>query len=182
MVNIFFTSDHHFGHKGIIKHSYRPFSSVEEMDAIMLERWNNTVKSNDIVYHLGDISVFNATKTKELVDKLNGKIYLILGNHDSFGTTGIASKRFEWIKNLAEIKIKDQKITLCHYAMKTWNCSHYGAWHLYGHSHGSLKDDLGSLSIDVGVDCFDFYPVLFEQVREIMSKKSFVPIDHHTNK
>lgn len=56
-MNIFFTSDTHFGHNNIIKLSNRPFSSVEEMNEGLIERWNDVVGAEDIVYHLGDFSL-----------------------------------------------------------------------------------------------------------------------------
>lgn len=65
--------------------------------------------------------------------------------------------------------------------MRVWNKSHYGAWMLYGHSHGSLIDDPNSLSFDVGVDCHNYKPFSFEEVKEIMSHKIWKAIDHHGN-
>ena len=64
-------------------------------------------------------------------------------------------------------------IVLFHYAMRVWNASHYGTWHLYGHSHGDLPDDETSLSFDVGVDCHNFYPLSYSDVTGIMSKKNW---------
>lgn len=64
-------------------------------------------------------------------------------------------------------------IVLLHYAMKVWNASHYGTWHLYGHTHGELPDDETSLSFDVGVDCHNFYPISYDEVKEIMSTKKW---------
>ena len=78
-MGIFFTSDNHFGHGNIIKYCERPFSSVTEMDAEMIRRWNHAVKENDIVYHLGDFTLLNAKKAAEYFLQLNGKIR-ILGN------------------------------------------------------------------------------------------------------
>jgi len=52
---IYFTADHHFGHANIIRHCSRPFSSVAEMDASLLENWNSCVGQNDTVYILGDL-------------------------------------------------------------------------------------------------------------------------------
>ena len=69
--------------------------------------------------------------------------------------------------------------------MWSWAKSHYGSWQLFGHHHGSLNNDHRSLDrinltnrlqIDVGVDCWNFFPVSFEQIKEIMDKKNFVPI------
>lgn len=86
---------------------------------------------------------------------------------------------FEEVCDYKEIRHNGQRIILCHYAFRVWNSSHHGSWHLYGHSHGSLPDDLGALSWDVGSDNNNFTPISFEQVKEIMSHKTFVPVDHH---
>ncbi len=56
---------------------------------------------------------------------------------------------------------------------------HKGFYHLHGHSHGSLPDNPNALSLDCGVDTHDFYPYSFEEVEDRMSKKQFVPVDHH---
>ncbi len=100
MSTIFFTSDHHFGHKGIIKNAKRPFRSVEEMNETMILRWNEKVKKNDIVYHLGDIGLMASRKPIEILERLNGKIHLIKGNHDDLNRN--CKDRFEWIKDYHE--------------------------------------------------------------------------------
>jgi len=80
-----------------------------------------------------------------------------------------------------ELKVPDeetgrgmQSIVLCHYAFRVWNKWRYGAWNLYGHSHGSLSPLPQSLSLDVGVDCHDFTPLSYTQVKAIMSTRGFV--------
>lgn len=175
--NIFFTADHHFGHANIIKFTERPFASLEEMNEELIKRWNEKVSPKDEVYHLGDLSLGNADFTKEVLDRLNGKIYLIKGNHDK--STLSYPKRFEWIKDYHELYVdlqngKRQKVILMHYAMKVWNGSHRGNWQLYGHSHGTLPDENDRLQFDVGVDCHDFYPISVEEIEQIMSKKNWV--------
>jgi calcineurin-like phosphoesterase family protein len=176
--NIFFTSDQHFGHANIIKYSQRPFASVIEMNAEMIRKWNEKIEKNDIVYHLGDLSLASIEETKTILDQLNGKIFLIKGNHDK--STITYPKRFEWIKDFYELSVNDpeapngkQKIVLLHYAMKVWRSSFRGTWHLYGHSHGHLPDDETSRSFDVGVDCHDFYPLSYEEVKAIMQRKKW---------
>ena len=64
-------------------------------------------------------------------------------------------------------------IVLFHYALWVWNASHQGTWSLYGHSHGDLDDLEDSLSFDVGVDCHDFRPLSYEQVKTIMQGKDW---------
>lgn len=180
MKNIFFTSDHHFGHKNIIKFSNRPFESVEEMDETMIERWNEKIKPNDEVYHIGDVALCSPNKLKKILARLNGKIYLIKGNHEKSALE--CKDHFEWIKDYYELKVEDadfhegrQMIALLHYGMRVWNASHWGTFHLYGHSHGTLPDDPKSRSFDVGVDCHDFYPLSYEEVKAIMKEKDWSP-------
>jgi calcineurin-like phosphoesterase family protein len=90
MVNRFFISDTHFGHENTCTKfkrddgtPLRPFENAEEMDETMVERWNSVVKPNDHVYHLGDV-VINK-KNLPIMNRLNGKKKLIMGNHDIFG-------------------------------------------------------------------------------------------------
>jgi len=184
MSNIFFTSDLHFGHEGILKHSSssRPFSSVEKMDNKLIDNWNSEVSKNDTIYVIGDFCFKNKEYSEKILNRLKGKIHLILGNHD----TKVPTHKFESLSTIKEIKIPDldarhgqQYIVLCHYAMRVWNKSHYGTWHLYGHSHGTLKDNPNSLSIDVGVDTNNLFPYSYEEIKEKMKCKRFIPIDHH---
>ncbi|MFA8451198.1 MAG: metallophosphoesterase family protein [Bacteroidales bacterium] len=179
MENIYFTSDHHFGHKNIIKYSNRPFADVEEMNNSLIERWNSKIQKNDKVYHLGDIGFCDTSTLKHIISQLNGKIHLVKGNHDRISSE--IKNLFEWVKDYHELKLNDvdhnsgkQLIVLSHYAMRVWNKSHHGSYHLYGHSHGELPDDIHSLSFDVGVDAHNYYPLSYQEVKEIMNKKEWV--------
>lgn len=179
MGKIFFTSDHHFGHANIIKFCNRPFADVREMDKVMIERWNEKVKKNDTVYHLGDFGLTYKENLATILEQLNGKIHLIIGNHE--GAALQNRKRFEWTKEYYELKVKDadcsngvQRIILFHYAMRTWRGQGRGNWHLYGHSHGNLPDLEDSLSFDIGVDSHDFYPLSYDEVKAIMKEKKWV--------
>lgn len=188
---IWFTGDTHFCHANVIKYCNRPFGSVEDMDYTLIRNWNSVVQPLDTVYHVGDV-VFNKNSTKviEILSQLNGEIHLIKGNHDNY-LKEETLRYFASVEKsgLKEIKIQDsdakgdvQRITLCHYAMKVWNLSHYGSWHLYGHSHGTMADNPNSLSLDVGVDCWNYHPVSYQQIKERMKLKTFVPIDQHREK
>ena len=80
---IYFTADMHFGHKAIITMQNRPFESVEEMDRVLLQNYNAVVHKDDTVYILGDICHhIKIEQADELIKKMNGKKYLIKGNHD----------------------------------------------------------------------------------------------------
>ena len=181
MSKLFFTSDHHFGHTNVIKFCDRPFETVEEMNDVLIQRWNEKISPEDEVYHLGD---FGMTKDREMIsdilDRLNRKIYLIVGNHE--GAALNHRKRFKWVKDYFELKVKDesckngvQRIILFHYAMRVWRGDYRGTWHLYGHSHGNLPDLEDRYCFDIGVDCHDFYPLSYEEVKTIMQTKNWKP-------
>lgn len=180
MNDVFFTADTHFNHVKC-QELFRPtrFSSLEEMNETIIERWNSKIGKSDRVYHLGDVALGSAVECQKILQRLNGQIYLIRGNHEQVAEHKLCSDRFVWIKNYFGLKIGEQKIYLMHYAMRTWNCMHHGSWQLYGHSHGTLQDNPNSLSFDVGVDCWDFYPVSYSEVVAKMATKTFVPVDHH---
>ncbi len=185
MNRVFFTSDLHFDHKNVIGYCNRPFKHVDDMNEQMMKNWNNIVDNGDRVYVLGDFCLSNEDRATMWASKLNGQKFFIFGNHDkALRKSEKFKKSFIWCRDLEQIEVKNaqgeaQKIILCHFAMRTWNQSHRGSWQLYGHSHGSLPDDPHSLSLDVGVDCWNFTPVSFEQIAEKMSKKQWKAIDHH---
>ena len=180
----YFTSDTHFHHANIIRYCNRPFSTVEEMNNVLIENINKKVKPDDTLYHLGDFAKFDVKGIREKINCKN--IVLILGNHDNIKNIRRNASLFAGIHNLLQIKscIGNGVITeivLCHYAMRIWNKSHYGTWHLYGHSHGTLYDDPNSLSFDVGVDPCNYVPLSITEVKNKMNAKTYKPIDHHNN-
>jgi len=176
MNDIFVTGDTHFGQKGILK--FRPFQTVQEMDETIIENYNNVVKPGDTVYHIGDLCHTVDVKVfHSYLSRLNGRIILIKGNHDR--TSWKAPELFTGPYNMYETIIEGRDVTFCHYAMLMWKNSHRGAYHLYGHSHGTLEDNPHSLSFDVGVDCHDFKPLHWSQVVERMKTKTWKAIDKH---
>lgn len=164
---IFFTSDTHFGHENIIKYCNRPFQSIDEMDNTIISNWNKIVKDNDTVYHLGD---FSSKDPYVYIKRLKGNIVLIKGNHDAKRINLNNGKFFNGVHDLLSIKIEEQWIVLCHYALAVWDKSHFGAWHLFGHSHGSFKGTIGK-TLDVGVDPNNFSPLSYENIKLIMDSK-----------
>jgi calcineurin-like phosphoesterase family protein len=174
---IFFTADTHFGHKNLIDKGLRQFNSVSEMDEFIISNWNKVIEPKDEVYHLGDFCWIPKVPTWEYyLSQLNGKITLIKGNHDLRRSK--IQHLFVEVEYLKQVEWNHQKITLCHYAMRTWDRSHFNSWQLFGHSHGSLEP-IGK-QIDVGIDANGFYPISIEQVAEKMLLRPDNPnIDHH---
>ena len=167
----------YLGHANIVKYDKRPFASVREHDDTIINNWNSVVKPGDSVYHLGDVC-FGCSKkwAQDLIWRLKGQIYLIRGNHDKYVDKPGIRERFVWVKDLHVMRLKEdrkvyQHITLCHYAMRRWYKAHYGTWHLYGHSHGSL-DEGGYLAFDVGVNSHNYFPISLEYVKERLEAKT----------
>lgn len=174
-MTVWFTSDTHFGHKRIIELAKRPFKDLPEMDLEMICRWNSKVGPKDWVYHLGD---FAFSAPDYYLSQLNGQFkFLIKGNHDNHKNR--LSNGWDHVyKSYHETEIDGQFLVLCHYGLRVWNKSHYGAIHLYGHSHGNLPGD--SQSMDVGVDCTDFYPVNLDDIRaRLATQPKRMEPDHH---
>lgn len=147
------------------------------MDEALIKSWNDKVGKNDHVYHLGD---FSFAPAHHYYQRLNGIKMFIRGNHDRpleayLKDVGLSHT----LRDVREIKVAGQSIFMSHYAHRVWPRSHHGVWHLYGHSHGSLPDDPNSMSFDCGVDCHNYAPLSFDEVKAIMEKKTFQPIDHH---
>lgn len=183
----FFTSDTHYGHDNIRKHSNRPFATVEEMDEALITNHNAVVRPQDTVWFLGDFAFHKQQGILQVLRRLNGHKQLVLGNHDKVIQSHVNSYLglglFESINNYRKIDINHQTLILFHYGMRVWDKSHHGSWHLYGHSHGSLPPH--NRSVDVGVDAPfilgapTYTPYSFEQVAEWMRARTFEPIDHH---
>ena len=157
-----FTADCHLDYDNIRISCNRPFNNITDMNNTIVKNWNDNVSKKDTVYILGDFAWHNTGKWLNI---LKGRKILIKGNHDRKRDL----EYFDEVCLLKDIKIDKIKLTLCHYAMMSWNCSCHGAWHLFGHSHGNLKHD--GLAMDVGMDCNNFTPVNWNMIKaKIMLK------------
>lgn len=171
---IWLTADSHFGHTNILKHSRRPFSNTYEMEEVIVSNWNDLVQQNDKVYHLGDFCWKGWRQATAIAQKLNGDIYLLPGNHDKRGN--LPRENITILPQYYELKIQEGKTStlfvLCHYPIQSWNKKHYGSYHLHGHSHGNTSPQKGmEKRVDVGVDCWDFKPVLIEQIKALAEQR-----------
>jgi calcineurin-like phosphoesterase family protein len=175
-MTVFFTADTHFGHAGALRLYRRPFASVAEMDAAMIERWNAVVGDSDEIWHLGDFSKHLAlADVAERLSRLRGRKHLITGNNDPPAVAALP----DWasVQTYAEILVEDTRLVLCHYAFRTWNGMGKGALDLHGHSHGRLKPQ--TRQVDVGVDVWDFRPVTVGEIQGRRRKKQFAECGSH---
>lgn len=182
--HLYFTADQHFMHENIVK--YRPnFSSAKQMSEVIINNYNKYIDKNGICINLGDFSLTNNNNIYNLQtirSKLNGKIELILGNHDLFPITtyleiiGIDNiHKFE--KVLLPYKFKYNNFlqfdmneicpfVFCHdfvCATVLSNCIC-----LCGHVHSLFKTlyepKTNVLIINVGLDVWNYEPVSFSSI------------------
>lgn len=191
---IFFISDLHFYHDNIIKYCKRPYSNSTEMNDDIIKRWNATVGKDDIVWNLGDFAFVKKHNSKliaELVSKLNGHQYLILGNHDR----RISRNMNFWYKMGFErvydkpVLFQDRYI-LSHEPLLTkhhLDLTNTDLRNIHGHTHNSCADfyamtedekpqwnsgnpkfqpikDITKNSFNVSIEVINYSPIRFEQI------------------
>lgn len=207
----------HLYHKNIIRYCNRPVLQKGDLDKngewlneeiaqlrnremaeIIFSNWNGKVKANDTVYLIGDFCFGNEKVIYSCLNRLNGKIKIVFGNHDKtlrkFAKKDLNAhynlrNRVEFLGDYKEIEINGQKIILCHYPLLTWNKKHHNSFMLHGHCHYNLSisrkesKEIGKI-LDVGVDGNNFSPYSFEDIERIMKNKPTFPEsklfnDHH---
>lgn len=157
MTDIWFISDHHFFHENILKFTgddgkrIRPeFSSVEEMNWIMAERWNSVVKPQDKVWHLGDVAFKTGERAGELealLQRLNGHKRMLAGNHDNLKSP-VLQRHFEKIELWKGFK--DEGFTCSHIPLRLESLRD-GKVCVHGHIHQNLMKEKGYINVCVEV-------------------------------
>ena len=169
-------SDTHFNHKNIIDYCNRPFKDIDEMNNTIIDNWNKTVKNDDIVYNLGDFFLGSKFDLKDIVDRLNGTIYLIRGNHDRLTVKSYEDCGIIVLKN-APIIMDDYKIMLSHRPLPDTMIKD-GYINLHGHIHQNKLEDIydnylfdKDKHINVSCDILNFKPILLEKLLKESNKK-----------
>lgn len=154
----YYIADLHFFHEGLNqKMDCRGFASAEEMNAYILKKWNAKVKPGDDVVILGDVSLGTAEQTSGLLRQLNGRLYLIEGNHDHFlRHRKFDASVFRWIKPYEECRDNKRKVVLCHYPVFCYNGQYRIGedgvpltYMLYGHVHDTQDEKLVNQFINI---------------------------------
>jgi calcineurin-like phosphoesterase family protein len=170
VTTVWLTADWHLSHFNIIKHCKRPFKTEKDMDTRIMMNFLSKVREGDTVYFLGDLAWKDAIAElafQNMPKKID--IHFILGNHDKKCKKTVI-KYCKTVKQDEMVVIEDQQIMLSHYPLQGWGKSHPKTWNLHGHCHGTFQGN--KLQYDVGVDCNNFYPVSFEELKEIMRSKN----------
>lgn len=165
MSKIYFIADTHFYHTNIIKYCNRPFNSVDEMNKVIIDNWNNVVGVDDIVYHLGDITLHN-NNLKELIEKLNGTIYLVRGNHDGKSKSYYEKMGFKVIPT--QTKLTDYKFILSHRPLDDSQIPN-GYINIHGHIHNSPLEAVFDASKHrcVSVERINYTPIKIEDINNL---------------
>lgn len=168
---IYFIADTHFGHEGVIRFSERPFDNVEEMDSVMMANWNARVQPDDEIYILGDFCWHGGHDVAiEVARLLNGRKYLIKGNHDwKYLEYPNYREQFVEIADIMEVVQNGNRIVLCHYPMLEYNGERRGGWHIHGHIHNRKEDTFHYLrnkerTLNAGAEITNYMPVTFEEL------------------
>lgn len=145
----YYISDLHFYHANMnTQMDQRGFASFEEMNEYMIAQWNKRVRNNDEVVILGDFSIAKGEKTNELLQRLKGKKYLIVGNHDRFLNDKTFDRNlFKWIEPYMELNDNKRKVILSHYPVFCYNGQYRlndqgepKVYMLYGHVHNTYDE------------------------------------------
>ena len=163
---IYYIADTHFGYKPILWSAARPFATTDEMDAVIIKNWNDTVNDDDVVYIVGDFAYDKGEIPAFYFEQLRGRKHLIRGNHD----VGLDDQErlfdyCESVTDFLEIDDSGYHIQLCHYPF----VHHKRALMIHGHIHnrrGPAYQMLKSMPnvLNAGVDINFFKPVTIEQL------------------
>ena len=184
MSNTFLISDTHFGHTNAWKTfklddgvtPLRPFTSTEEMDYTMVTNWNNVVRPQDKVYHLGDIAMCNATRLREIFYRLNGEKVLIKGNHDQ-GSLSLYAELFKDVRGSHMLdNLVMTHIPLHAASLLRWRGNIHGHLHNYSVRAPGFVNSKGMIMYKdgeddpryecVSVERIDYTPIPFETINK----------------
>lgn len=189
----FWSSDQHVDHGNIVAFTGRPHAreSVDEhgrparvpdvdwMREDLIQRWNTVVSPDDEVWVLGDFAMGNVQRSLNVVQRLNGTLILVPGNHDKCWDGRSKFTQFESMYLDAGFARIEHHPTGIEVTGIPVNVSHFpyagesrpehpdrfaehrlpddGGWLLCGHVHGAWRQH--GRQINVGVDAWNGYPV-----------------------
>jgi calcineurin-like phosphoesterase family protein len=163
----FLTSDTHFGHRGVCQFlrddgtKLRPWNDSDEMDEALAQAWNETVRPEDKVYHLGDVAI--PRRGLKILQNLHGRKILIKGNHDIFKLNDY----LEYFDDIRGCHYLD-KCILTHIPVHPVNLARYKA-NIHGHLHyRRVADEEGVIDEryqNVCVEHTNYKPIDWEEVR-----------------
>lgn len=169
---IYVTSDTHFNHDNILKYcpNSRPFQSVADMNEAIISAWNSVVTPEDTVIHCGDFFMGAKTDIASILERLNGKIILVRGNHDSPARIELYKKHGIEVKDIHYYSYKGRYFIFCHFPianeefMRMVREDNSEVILCYGHVHDNAPDGLVDGTFHVGIDTNNLTPVSLEYI------------------
>jgi calcineurin-like phosphoesterase family protein len=150
-----FTSDQHFNHANVIEFCKRPFDNVDQMNRVMIEKWNSRIRSIDTTFVVGDFKFGSGATFHDLNNALNGNKVFVQGNHDKNNgvNTGIKT---------VHLHTFGMDILLTHRVVDAYKIIEGYDLALVGHCHTEWK--FRKNVVNVGVDVWDFFPIHMKQI------------------
>ena len=189
----YFTSDLHLAHENCVHFRKKikncPFNNLTQMNDLIYENFSHFEKK-DRVFLLGDIA-WNKEELTKFFNHLHSQkieIHWILGNHDKSNCYPVSFTYPVVINDVEVVKSNStyKSIFLSHYQHLIWDRSHYGIYHLFGHSHQGTQDRLYSQvfeglekSLNVNLEFYDYKPISRDSVEKILNCKERDNIDHY---
>lgn len=160
-------ADTHFNSYTTAEICNRPFKSIKQMNETMIKNWNRVVKKDDIIYHLGDFvddGFSQLEYIKQFKDRLNGRVRIVLGNHDRHFPYG------EWLK-FGFDRVYDQPIVIDNFIILSHeplflndfaNSNAKAYLNIHGHVHGNVYNN--SHYANVCADKINYTPVKLDKL------------------
>lgn len=169
---IWFTSDLHFNHLNILKYeaASRPFADITEMNEALIANWNSVVKENDTIYVLGDFFMGQPDSVQSILNRLNGRIILVRGNHDGRAKLDIYRANGIEIHDITYLSYKGRFFILCHFPIASPEFiemvrrDNAETVVLYGHLHGNAPTGYHEGTYHIGADTNNLTPISIEQI------------------
>ena len=186
-----YIADTHFCHANVIKYDNRPFKDVEEMNAKMIELWNDHVADDDTTYILGDVVWSGYKEWERILRQLKGSIVIIKGNHDKVSTIEnicCGNPHVSYAGEQVTIVDNDRHVVLNHCPILCYPNNFRGWYHLYGHVHCSYDyntilhtqkalEDLYCTKFNmfnVGAMHIGYFPRTLDEIEKIYKDKEFI--------
>lgn len=192
---IFFTSDWHIGHANVLGFDARPFRDLDHMHKVLINNHNATVSEDATTFFLGDMGLCGAGVLQGIVQALNGRKVLILGNHDK-GPSAMAKVGFDVVVYSASLVIAGEPVTMTHCPLRGvfredvtgmrgsqpgehwhgetrqqyFSIPSWGQYHLHGHVHKGPEERILGRQFDVGVRANGYRPVALGQIESWIVK------------
>ena len=171
--DFYITSDTWFGRPQILQIAKRnTFKSITDMNQQLIKNWNKTIQKNDTVFHLGNFA-WDPQTAREILPKLNGQIYFVIGNSDE-ALLDIEAE-FDHISILEDqiIELPQFDSVISHYPLAVWNGKDSGTIHFHGHTVFSHKTNLEEMNrVNVCTDFWGYTPVKFSTIKDFIYGKN----------